>query len=394
MRLLQINVDSALYSCGKICEDIAKVAQSEGWETYIAFGRERKDGVNKEIKIGNWPVVYEHYFENKFFDNEGLASRFATHKLVRKIEKINPDIIHLHLIHDHYINYRILFNYLAQTDIPVIWTQHDCWSFTGGCMYPDLYSCEQWKDTCLKCPYKRSLLFDQTTRQFKLKNKFFSKVKNLTLVPVSNWLGNLLMESFHCNRNIVTIHNGINIEIFRPYNNKSSEKFEIIGVAAVWDKRKGLEDFIKLRELLPAEKFGITLVGLLREQIKMLPDGIRGIERTHNAEELAKLYSYSNVYVNPTYSDNFPTTNIEALACGTPVITYQTGCSPESIDEQTGVIVKQGDINMLASEIIKMCDFPKLASDCRKRAEKLFDKDKCFRKYIDLYKKSLSQQDV
>ena len=388
-KLFQINVCSAMLSTGKIAEDISKVAISQGWSTYLAWGRYSRNSVNSLIHVGNTLDNYIHYASHKLFDLEGLMSKNATKKLINQLSDIAPDIIHLHNIHDHYLNYPLLFNYLATLDTPVIWTQHDCWAFTGGCMYYDLYNCEKWKSHCEGCPQHRAVFGDKTERQFDLKRTLLSHIKNLTYVPVSYWLERALYESHQSNRPIITIHNGIDITVFRPLKKNPSKQFHILGVAAVWNRRKGLEDFIELRKLLPSDLFTISLVGLSDKQIGELPDGIRGIKRTENVEELVRLYSDASVFVNPTYSDNFPTTNIEALACGTPVITYRTGGSPEAIDEVTGCVIDQGDIKGLSDVIMQMSVNPLSSDACRKRAVLLFDKDKCFNKYMDLYNQRL-----
>lgn len=414
-KLLQINICSAMLSTGKIAEDISKVAIRHGWETYTAWGRFAKPGVSTQIRIGSKLDTYMHYAAHRLFDREGLMSKGATRKLIKQIDEIKPDIIHLHNIHDHYLNYPLLFEYLAQADIPVVWTQHDCWAFTGGCMYYDLQNCDKWKNGCKDCPEHRAILCDSTEKQYALKRELLSKIKNLTYVPVSDWQGDALRESHQKERPILTIHNGIDISLFNPVAMgseglsgssfdmlRSQCKFRIIGVAAIWDKRKGLEDFIKLRSMLPDE-YEITLVGLTPEQVKALPSGIKGITRTTNVQELVQLYSESDVFVNPTYSDNFPTTNIEALACGTPVITYRTGGSPEAICEgreskegkegtevyKTGMVIEQGNVTALANAIMQMKDNPLSSADCRQRAEELFDKDKCFEKYVELYEELL-----
>lgn len=403
-KLLQITPDSGLYSCGKICEDIAIVASTHGWDTYVAYGREHKDGVNQEIKVGSMFNVYEHYAEQRLFDNEGLASRIATRKLVKKIKEIKPDVIQIHIIHDHWLNYRILFNYLSTINTPVVWTLHDCWPFTGGCFYYDLENCEKWRYKCEACPQKRAVIFNQTKKQFRMKQELFGSLQNLTLVPVSNWLAESAGVSILKDKKIVTIHNGINLSVFQPTPSKNRDKdiFEVIGVAAVWDRRKGLDDFIKLRAILPP-KFHITLVGLKKSQIEKLPAGISGIQKTHNVEELVQLYSDADVFVNTTYSDNFPTTNIEALACACPVITYNTGGSPEAICDnatrinqlvptifETGAVVPQGKITEVAKVIQGMAEQPetdrlKQREACRSRAEQNFDKSNCFKKYLSLY---------
>lgn len=384
-KLLQINICNAMLSTGKIAEDISKVAIRHGWETYTAWGRFAKPSVSTQFQVGGWINTYMHYAAHKLFDREGLVSKCATKKLIKRIDEIKPDIIHLHNIHDHYMNYPMLFEYLAKTNVPVVWTQHDCWAFTGGCMYYDMLNCDKWKTGCTNCPERRAIFCDTTEKQYALKKQLLSKINSLTYIPVSDWIGNALRESHQRNRSIITIHNGVDLSLFKPSAEKKNDgKFRIIGVAGVWAKRKGLDDFVRLRSLLPSE-YEITLVGLSEKQIKMMPDGIKGISRTTNVQELADLYSESDVYVNPTYSDNFPTTNIEALACGIPVITYKTGGSPEAIDEKSGVVIEQGDVNALAEAIKKMKDNPLSSEDCRKRAEENFDKDKCFEKYIELY---------
>ncbi len=384
-KLLQINVVSNMLSTGKICEDIATVAISYGWESYIAYGRWAKPSVSHDRRVGGQLDMYEHYAEHRLFDNEGLASRRATKKLIKWIDEIKPDLIQLHNIHDHYLNYPILFKYLATLEIPIVWTQHDCWAFTGGCTYFDLYNCWKWKTICSECPEKRAIFCDRSKYQFNLKKQLIESVKRLTFVPVSNWLGDLIKESFHSKREVFTIHNGIDLSQFKPLPKTASDnKFRIIGVAAVWHKRKGLDDFFKLRSML-SEDYEITLVGLNKKQIASLPEGIKGITRRSNTNEMVQLYSNADIFVNPTYSDNFPTTNIEALACGTPVITYNTGGSPESIDSKTGYVIKQGDLTCLANCIMQMNDKMLSSVDCRKRAELKFDKDKCYAKYVDLY---------
>ena len=376
-----------MLSTGKICEDIAKVAQTKGWQTYIAYGRWAKPSVSEVRRVGNEWDMYMHFAGHRFFDCEGLGSERATKNLIRWIDEISPDIIQLHNIHDHYLNYPILFDYLANLDTPVVWTQHDCWAFTGGCMYFDMSGCEQWKSGCLNCKEKRALFGNKAAYQFETKKALLRNIKKLIFVPVSDWLHSLLEQSVQQSRPIVTIHNGVDLTRFRPMdrtNNHKLSEFKILGVAAIWDARKGLLDFVKLRSKL-SEDYEITLVGLTPKQISSLPKGIKGIQRTQNIEELVQLYSDADVFLNPTYSDNFPTTNIEALACGTPIITYRTGGSPEAIDEKTGIVVEQGDVDGLAEAIHNMKEHPLSSLDCRKRAEECFDKDKCFERYIELY---------
>jgi glycosyltransferase involved in cell wall biosynthesis len=386
-KLLQINVTANWGSTGKIAEQIGLKAMEHGWESYIAYGRDSNPSKSKLIKVGNMLNVYEHYLENRLFDNEGLASRIPTKRFIRQIEEIKPDIIHLHNIHDHWLNYKILFEYFNSIDTPIVWTQHDCWAFSGGCMHFVHTNCEKWKNECEKCPQK-SKSIDRSKIHFNLRKNFFSNV-NLTLVSVSQWMGNFLQESFLKNKKIEVIHNGVDLNVFKPISdNKGKNKFQILAVSSVWHRSKGLYDVFKLRELL-SEEYEITMIGLSADQVKQLPKGIIGIQRTQNIQELVKLYSESDVFINPTYADTFPTVNLEALACGTPVITYKTGGSPEAVDENTGVVIAQGDINAIAETIRQIKLNPLSSEACRKRAVELYDKNKCFDKYIDLYEKLL-----
>lgn len=397
--LLQINVTSNWGSTGKIAEHIGVLAQQSGWDSYIAYGRYANPSRLNTIKIGNIVDVYEHYIENRFFNREGLASRKATKKFLKQIDEINPDIVHLHNIHDHYLNYKLLFEYLAKKKIPVVWTQHDCWAFTGHCAHFDGISCNKWIKDCDGCPQIKSFSLDRSKENYELKRSLFTSLSSLTLVPVSDWLRRLLIRSFLKEQSICVIKNGIDLDVFKQNNhivdirtkyNLGKRKI-IMGCASVWTQSKGLADFVKLRNLLPISDYTIILVGLSKEQISNLPEGIIGLERTNSLSELVELYSIADMFVNPTYSDTYPTTNLEALACGTPVITYMTGGSPESVDEKTGIVVEQGNINALANAIVGMTKDSSISDACRKRAEEYFDNKKCFEKYINLYNSILKR---
>ena len=394
--LLQINVCCATKSTGKICEDIALVAMKNGYECYMAYGRTYKPSKCHEIKIGNKLNVYEHYAEHRMFDNDGLASRFVTKKFLKQVDIIKPDIIHLHNIHDHYINYKMLFEYIIEHNIPVVWTQHDCWAFSGGCMYFDETGCEKWKSGCGSCPIKG--MVDRSSHHYNLKKSLTSHISNLIMVPVSDWIAGLLRQSFMKDRAIITLKNGIDLNVFKPSQsnlrtelNIHADKTIVLGVACPWSKRKGMDDFIKLAE---DKSLQIVLVGMTAKQKSALPSSIIAIERTHNQQELAQYYTMADVFVNATYSDNYPTTNLEAMACGTPVITYNTGGSIEAVTPETGMIVEQGNIESLREAIHIMVSKDsekrnKMSADCVLRAKEFFDKDKCFEKYIELYNKIL-----
>ena len=387
-KLLQINISANWGSTGKIAEQIGVRAIDHGWDFYFAYGNSCNASKGHLIKVGGKWNKYIHYAKQRIFDNEGLCSRAETKKLIEQIKEIKPDVINLHNIHDHYLNYRLLFDYLNHTDVKVVWTFHDCWAMTGHCMHFVTKNCERWKTGCHDClmkgEYPKSVL-DRSKQNWELKKRLFTDNTNLTIVAVSDWIAEFVQESYLKDKRIEVIHNGCDIKTFKPLPRTESNKFRIIAVSSVWYPNKGELDIYKLRTMLRKDEYEITMVGLSAEQVKNLPKGIRGIQRTQNVQELAQLYSEADVLINPTYEDNFPTVNIEALACGTPVITYKTGGSPEAVDSKTGVVIEQGNLNALANAIIQMKDKPLSSADCRKRAEEFFDKDKCFEKYVELY---------
>ena len=384
-KLLQINITANWGSHGKIAEGIGNIAISHGWDSYIAYGRWFNPSKSHLFHIGNMLDERIHGVMSRLFDIHGLMSKYATKQLITYIEKINPDIIHLHNIHGYYLNYPILFKFLAKTNKPIVWTLHDCWAFTGHCYHFVQQACMKWQTECCNCP-QRNRFIDRSQENFNLKKSMFIANQNLTIVPCSEWMGDFVRKSFLKDKRIQVIHNGVDLNTFKviPGLKKKDGKFRILAVSNVWLAYKGYYDIFKLREML-SDEYEITMVGLKEKQLTELPAGIRGITRTQNVHQLVELYNEADVLINPTYADTFPTVNLEALACGTSVITYRTGGSPEAVDEKTGIVVEQGDVDALADAIRKMKEHPLSSEDCRKRAEEHFDKDKCFEKYINLY---------
>lgn len=401
-KLLQINSAINLSSPGRIAEHIGILAINNGWDCYIAHGK-RYENTTKLKDISTSKLLNEkiHFLGTLITDGAGLFSRNDTKLLINTIKEISPDIIHIHNIHGHYINYKLLFEFIIKSNIHVVITMHDCWIFTGHCVYFDAIGCEKWKKLCNKCPlsntYPKSFI-DNSSKNFKLKKKLLTQINSLTLVPVSNWLARLTAESFLKNKNIQVIHNGIDINVFKPTNSNLKEKlnikndrFVVLGVANHFGARKGFDDFIQISKILPQVQ--VILVGTSEEEQKKVPNNIITFKRTNNVLELVQLYSLADVFVNPTYEDNFPTTNLEALSCGTPVITYNTGGSPESIDYDTGIVVNKGDINELAFaiETIKSKGKDFYTKTCRDRAVKCFNKEERFEDYLKLYKQILEK---
>lgn len=394
MKILQINTTVNSGSTGRIAEDIGKTLISKGHESYIAFGRGNQKSVSSLLRIGSKWDFYVHGIISLFTDRHGFGSKRATKRFLKQVDEIKPDAIGLHNIHGYYLNVKILFKYIKDKNIPVLWTFHDCWPFTGHCSYNT--DC----DNCKNCQrkYPTSVFLNQTTRNSKDKKLIFNQVKNLQIITPSIWLKDLVKQSF-LKYPVMSINNGIDLNQFQPSENykKLKEKLQLqnkkilLGVASTWDKRKGLSDFIQLASLLDTN-YKIILIGLTSKQIQNLPKNIMGVQRTESIAELADYYSMADVYVNPTHKDNFPTTNIEALACGTPVITYNTGGSPEAIDDVTGKIITKGDVKGLYNAIQKLALHPQEhhAKVCRTRAEQLFNKEDRYIDYLKLYERLIN----
>lgn len=403
-KLLQINTALNWSATGKIAEQIIALAKSLGWDCYTAhgaryvYGKSAAQDISTDFKLNDyWDAA-----NTMFWGKHGLGSKFVTKKLIRAIDKVNPDIIHLHNVHGYYLNYQILFDYLARSRAKVVWTLHDCWAMTGHCTHFDEIGCEKWKTQCHDCPllhtnYK-SWFFDRSPSNYKLKKKCFTSVQNLTVVTVSNWLKSMVEESFLKKYPVCVIRNGIDLDVFKPTQSEIRNRLGIgknekvlLGVASAWTQAKGLDEFCKLSKLF---RYRVVLVGVSDSVKKHLPADMITIKRTANQEELAAYYTMADVFVNPTHSDSFPTVNLEALACGTPVVTYRTGGSPEAVDENTGFVVEKGNFNELikAIEQIFMNGNTQYKLNCRKRAELYFNKNDRFMDYINLYQNLLSNK--
>ena len=401
-KLLQICVEGNTGSTGRLAESIGETVINNGGESFIAHGRFPRPSKSKIIQIGSYIDILFHGLLTRLFDRHGLGSIVATKKLVNIIEKIQPDIIHLHHLHGYYINIEVLFNFLAKSNIPVIWTFHDCWSITGHCTNFSFIDCERWKINCFECPQKKeypaSLFVDRSKNNFKLKKKLFNSVKYITIVTVSKWLDNIVANSFLKNQNRKMIYNGINLDIFNYQVNESlirahyriGQKFFILGVANPWTSRKGLFDFIKLSNII-SDDIVILLVGLSSKQITDLPHNVIGIERTENQKQLRDLYASANLFINFSVEETFGLTTAEALACGTPAIVYNTTACPEVIDSQTGFVIEQGNLDVILDiiDVVKIKGKLFYQDKCRKRILELFNINDKLSEYLKLYQNTL-----
>lgn len=392
MKIVQINT-FPYKSTGNIMLSIQRKLLAENVECYSIWGRGRKSENKYEIFMNDKNGVRFHGLYSRLLDKTGFASVRATKKLIKKIKEIDPDIIHLHNLHGYYINVELLFEYIRDEKKRIVWTLHDCWAFTGHCAYFDMVKCEKWKTGCYQCPqlktYPKSIWFDNSSWNWKKKKELFTGLDIIFVTP-SVWMKDLVRQSFFKHNEVVVIHNGIDLNMFMPKKSDLMQRLGfygkkmVLGVASEWTERKGLKDFVELGKILP-DDYQIVLIGLSDEQIKKIPNRILGLKRTQNISELVEFYSTASVFVNPTYEDNYPTTNLEAIACGTPVVTYNTGGSPETLEiGLTGYVLNQGDVQGIKEKIVYLSDrqYSTVGLDMQK-----YGKEQMLKEYIELYNK-------
>jgi len=374
-------------STGTICKNLYKAAEEAGHTCCIAYGRgDAPDGFNT-IKIGNQLDIYLHVLKARLFDASGFGSKKATKDLIKRIDEFKPDVIHLHNIHGYYVNIEILFNYLKQhPEIKKIWTLHDCWTFTGHCSHYTYRKCNKWQTCCEgACPNKKEYpksWLSNVKSNFKRKKEIFNNVDNMILVTPSKWLKDEVRKSYLKDYSIEVINNGVDTNLFKPTISNIKQQYGIgdkkviLGVSSIWNKMKGLDTFIELSKEIE-DQYQLVLIGLNKKQVEQLPCNIIGISRTENVQELVKWYSAAYVFFNPTLEDTYPTTNLEAIACGTPVVTFNTGGSPESAFAGEDNIIEKKDIFNFFQNDINL-EVPK--SD-------ILDFKKMNRSYLNIYGK-------
>lgn len=400
MKIVQISTVCSYGSVARIMVDLYHTATSSHDNAIIAYGRGSSLPSVNTYKISSPTDTALHVLRNFFLGESGFGSAKCTARFLNWLDAEKPDLIHLHNIHGFYINVELLFAYIKSRNLPVIWTLHDCWAFTGHCAYYDQINCHKWETHCENCSVHRSaypyaLFKDNSFASYDRKKKAFSNVPSLTLVTPSKWLADQVSRSFLSQYPVQVIPNGIDTDIFSPVSSGTAaflpaqepEKKTLLGVASTWESRKGLVYFKKLAEALD-DSYRIILVGLSSRQKKELakkyPAKIIPLMHTQSIQELAYLYRTADVFVNPTLEDNFPTTNLEALACGTPVITFDTGGSAECLTPSCGIIVPKGDFTQLFSAIQSISQHSPCREKCREQGLK-YEKKKQYEKYTSLY---------
>lgn len=400
MKIAMINAWS-IGSTGNIMLGCAKAAMKRGNEVHVfskAWIGQNYDTIPNHHVIGDYFLNRVHIKLAKYTGFHGCFSIFSTLKLVRELNDIKPDIIHLHNLHGWFVNLPILFTYIKKHRIPIVWTLHDCWTFTGHCPHFEIEGCLKWKTGCSSCPrYKEypTSNVDRSRFLWNKKRKWFTGLPETVIVTPSKWLANLVEQSYLKEYPIEVINNGIDHSIFHPQESdfrvkyNINGKYMILGVAFDWGFKKGLDVFIELRNRLD-ERYAIVIVGADETIEKQLGTGFVVIQRTANKKELAQIYSAADVFINPTREDTFPTVNIEALACGTPVITFPTGGSPEIIDSTCGVVTKDMTVDSMVEAILQVQQEKNRYTEamCCQRA-KLFNQNDCYESYVALYEKEI-----
>ena len=390
MKIVQLNVTCGVGSTGKICLAVSRLLNERGVENYILFSEEDSD-YEYGIKYADKLSIKLEALKSRVFGNYGFNSKTLTKKLIAKLDEIQPDIVHLHNLHGHGCNLEILFTYFKEKNIKLYWTFHDCWAFTGYCPHFDMVGCDKWQIQCQACPQKGaySFFFDNSSKLYSKKKALFSGL-DLTIITPSQWLKGLVKKSFLKDYEVLVINNGIDLDIFKPSesdfreNHGIKDEFLILGVAFNWDERKGIDVFSDLARTLPKD-CRIVLVGTNENTRQHLPDNVITIDRTENQQELAEIYTACDLFVNATREDTFPTVNIESLACGTPVLTFKTGGSPEIIDETCGMSVAKNDADALREAILKIKDTrPFTKEACLKKSAE-YRKEEKFKEYTKIY---------
>lgn len=394
MKVLIINSDYGSGSTGRIVREIKSELEKKHDSCIAFFGRENCTTDNNVFQIGNKMSVYSHVLMTRFGDKQGFCSTIATRNILKKVDEYHPDIINLHNLHGSYIDCNLLFNYIKEKKIPTLWTLHDCWSFTGHCSHYSFVNCSKWRTRCKNCPqmkeYPKSFI-DRSKENYLKKKNCFTGHDDLKISTVSRWLQGEVQQSFLHGYDSVVIPNGIDLNIFKPIDSESIKnklglrgKRVLISVASVWGPRKGLGVLINIAKAL-GDDYRLILVGL-KESAEDLPKNVIVIHRTDDIQELAQYYSAADVCINASVEETFGMVSLEALACGTPVITNSFTANPELVDKTCGVIVPEYTVEAYLKAINDEKVWNLKSSACVIRAEN-YSKTKMIGGYLDAYRR-------
>lgn len=399
MLVLQINVVYGEKSTGRTCSETEKALLKHGIRCVTAF-RCGKTNSKNAFAVNTLPEFLFHTFMSRLTGLEGYFSFFATKRLVKKIKKLKPDVIHLRNIHGHYLNFPVLFSYLKKANIPVIQNLHDVWATTGKCSHNTAYGCEKWKTECGKCPavksYPKSWFFDFSHKMRKDKEKWYGSVKNLKVIGVSDWVTEVAKKSFFKNREILRIYNWINTDVFKPYEGNVCEKygidknkFTVIDVSNAWKPELSKYSYaLRLADVLPSD-VQLVLVGGGEIHHK----NIKQISYISDTTELARLYSSVDCFVHLTDEEAFGKVIAEAMACGLPAVVFNSTACGELVKEGCGYAVERGDVNALLNGILKVKanGKEKYSRNCIEKAQRDFNYEKNTDMLKEVYEKLASK---
>lgn len=399
MKVVQINAVYGFGSTGIIVRDIDQMLKQHGEDSCVVYQKSEvlcKDG----FRVGN-PIDWKwHALLTRVQGKQGYASIWSTQKMLNYLDIQKPDIVHLHNLHSNYINLNMLLSYLAKKNIPTVVTLHDCWFFTGKCFHFIACGCDKWKNRCGNCPQNKedvkSLIFDQSRRVFEDKEKYFQEISNLTVVGCSDWIKNLAEKSpVFYGKNIIRIYNGVDTDIFYYRDkqlfrnkNKLNNQFVILGMANKWMQKKNRDIFKEVVNSLEEDE-SLIIIGCSENQQKELSgmNKVFAFGYIKDRNELADIYSSSNVFVNLTFEDTLPTVNMESICCGTPVITYASCGSPELVEEgRTGYVISTKNFTALRNSLSRIKAGTLSRAECEKVGQKRFDKNIQYLKYLKVYK--------
>lgn len=387
MKVVQLNTVCGVGSTGGITVQISHMLTENGIENYILYTNKKYD-YPLGIKYTSYFMIKLNAIKSHILGNYGFNSYGITKKLIKKLKEISPDILHIHNIHGHNLNLDMLFAYINSTNVKVILTLHDCWPFTGYCTHFESVDCKKWQKECYNCPlYKRySFIFDFSKKLYNRKKLLFTSVNNMTVVAPSKWLADMASNSYLKKYPIEILNNGVDLDIYRKRKSNFKKEYHIEGKHIILGVPKGeLKYFLALSKIID-ENFVIVLAGLSDKEHKKLPDNIIALDY-QTREEMSEIFSVATVFVNTTLEDTFPTVNLESLACGTPVITFNTGGSPEAIDETTGITVRKRDMHDVYEAVKTISNREDMSESCIKRAKTLYDSREKYKDYLALYKR-------
>lgn len=390
-----INAVCGSGSTGRIVTDLCDVLKNKGDSVKVAYGVGTATRIEADdaIKISSKLGYYTHNALSRLTDRAGFYSHTATRRLISAIEEFKPDVIHIHNLHGYYVNIKMLFQYLANKDIPVVWTLHDCWTMTGHCAHFSYIHCDKWIAGCHHCPqlraYPKCYFLDRSARNYAEKKKLFTSVERMTIVTPSEWLAGIVRKSFLSKYEVQVIPNGIDLNVFKPTPSDFRERYGlenkkiVLAVSNVWIEKKGFSDVCKLSQMLDRDQFQVVMVGLTEKQMNCVPQTILPIQRTSSAEELAQIYTAADIFINLSYEETMGMVTVEAMACGLPCIVYDQTAVPEVIEPGTGIVIRAGDISKMCAAIHMMK--PKNEFSCR-RVSNGYRKEISYEKYKRLYK--------